>query len=304
MTGGFFCGMVLSMSKKAVFITIFLVAVAFSAASSAFAATSDSELNITPDGKVSAKGVKVFQKAGTSFYGRIYWGDVFLRLTVVTNNSTKMIKEHGELSSINEIKEGDMLDVEGVFPSSSDTFIINASYIKNHSLKKQSLETKGTVLSNNGSADEFTMKTYKGNIIKVSTAAADVKRGIIPVTAAQLLPGERVTSARGIYDYSSDILYADTVQVYQNKAIFYPRNFSGKITAISGNSLPLDITVNAEGKDYTVKLSQNTSLLNKNRSAVVFSRFLVGDSVRFYGAIREDNISIIDGVLILRNMSL
>jgi len=304
MTPSFLCAMFLFMRKKLTLASIFLAAWVFSPFLFASAALSGAELHITPDGKVSVKGVKVFQKAGSNFYARVYWGDVFLRLTVVTNDSTKIIKKYGEHSTVNEIKEGDMLDIEGKFPSSSDTFIITASYIKNFSLEKQSLETSGTVLYSNASADEFTMKTHKGNIIKVTTAAVDMKRGIIPVTAAQLLPGEKVTLARGTYDYSSDTLYADTVQIHQNRGVFYPRNFSGKITAIPGSSLPLDIAVKAEGKDYTVKLSQNTSLLNRNREAVVFSRFLVGDSVRFYGAIREDNLSVIDNILILRNMSL
>ncbi|MEK7661999.1 MAG: hypothetical protein AAB355_00645 [Patescibacteria group bacterium] len=292
------------MAKKRLIVPVFLAGVLLFSAFLVSAAVSGGELRITKDGAVSIKGAKVFQKAGRNFYARIYWGDLFLRLTVVTGDSTKITKKYGEPATADDIKEGDMLDIEGVFPSSSDTFIFTDSYIKDLSLEKQKLETSGTVISSNGGADEFKMKTKKGNIIKVVTSAADMKRGIIPITASQLLSGEKVSAVRGTFDYSENTLYANTVQIYQNKSVFSPKFFSGKITSISGASLPLDITVNVSGKNYTVKLSQKTALMNKNKETVVFSRFLVGDNIVVYGAIREDNLSIIDNVGNLRNLSL
>ncbi|MEK7582166.1 MAG: hypothetical protein AAB488_02475 [Patescibacteria group bacterium] len=268
------------------------------------AATLGGDVRITPEGKVSIKKAKVFQVSGGNFYTRVYWDNVFLRVTVVTNEKTKITKNYGEGAVVGDIKEGHFLDIEGMFPNSSDSFIITAVSIKDTSLEKEKLTTSGTVLSVKGETDEFTMKTAKGNIITVTTEGANIKRGIISINTGELKVGEKVTNAEGIYDYANDILASSNVQIYQDKSVFAPHNFKGKIKSISGTVFPVTIVVGLTKKDYIVIISDKTKLINTKGGSIILSRFLIGDTVRFYGAVREDDLSVVDNVEILRNLSL
>jgi len=267
-------------------------------------AAESGEINISKDGKVSLKNAQVFQRAGTNFYTRIYWGEVFLRVTVVTSADTKIEKRHGEKAAVTDIKEGDYLDIEGKFPSSSDSFIIHATSIVNSSLEKESLETRGTILSVVPDKDEFTMRTHRGTIITVTVNGAAMKKGIIPIGTAKLKSGDKVTFAAGTYDFSTKVLAASRVDVYQDPGAFAPHNFQGKIKSMEGTTLPTTMVVALTSKEYTVRLSPSTKILKNNKKPTTLSRFQVGDTVRFYGAVREDDLSIVDNVEVMRNFDL
>lgn len=267
-------------------------------------ALENGEIRITKEGKVSINNAYVFQVAGTNFYTRVYWRDVFLRVTIVTSSKTKVNKKHGEVSTVEDIKEGDYLDVEGEFPGSTDSFIISAASIVDNALEKESLTVKGTITGTSPDSDEFKMKTSRGTIISVTVSGATMKKGIIPITVSGMKIGDTVTSVSGTYDYANKVLSASNVQIYQTPSAFVPHNFQGKIKSISGTGLPAQIVVGLTKKDYTVNISANTKLLNKAGATIILPRFLVGDTVRFYGAVREDNLDQVDNVEIFRDLSL
>ncbi|MDP3958440.1 MAG: hypothetical protein Q8Q36_03195 [bacterium] len=271
------------------------------------AAAQDSEsgeIHITRDGTVSIKGAKVFQKAGANFFARVYWKDVFLRVTVTTNEGTTITKRYGERATAADIMEGDVIDVDGAFPSSSETFIVQASSVKDHSLQKESLSVKGTVTVPFPDRDEFQMRTSRGTLITVTASGAAMKKGIIPITVAKLAAGDVVTHASGIYDFSTKVLAASKIDIYQTLSVFVPRNFQGTLKSVSGTSFPVELIVAIGGKDYSVLVTGAAKLQNKNRGATTLSRFLAGDTVRFYGSVRRDNLERIEGVEVLRNLNL
>lgn len=262
------------------------------------------EINITREGKVSIKGAKVFQVAGSNFFVRVYWEEVFLRVTVLANEKTNITKHYGERATTADIKEGDSLDVEGAFPGSSETFIVQASSIKDNSLQKESLSVRGTVTAPFPDRDEFQMRTSRGTLITVTVSGATMKKGVIPIAVSKLAAGDIITAASGIYDFSAKVLAADKIDVYQSASVFTPRNFQGTLSAISGTSFPAELTVTISGKNYQVLITGETKLQKKNRGTTALSRFLVGDTVRFYGAVRRDNLERVEGVEVLRNLSL
>lgn len=283
---------------------IFALSALFFLPSAVFAAEEGGELRITPSGNVSMKGAKVFQTAGTTFFVRIYWKDVFLRATIITDTKTSIIKRYGETASAADLKEGDIIDVEGSFPNSAEVLLVQARSIVNHSLQKEALTTKGTVVSVSPESDEFKMRTWRGTLITVTASGASMKKGIIPVNVAKLAAGDRILEVSGTYDFSTKTLAASSIDVWQDSSVFAPHNFQGKIKSISGTSFPAEITVALTKKDYVVSIGAETALMNKNREPVSLSRFLVGDTVRFYGAIREDDLDRVYKVEIFRNMSL
>lgn len=269
-----------------------------------FAAEESGELSVSRSGKVSIKGAKVFQTAGTNFFIRIYWKDVFLRATVVTDARTSITKRYGEKATTADIKEGDIIDVEGAFPASAETLLIQATSIVDHALQRESLVTRGTVVSASPESDEFKMRTWRGTLITVTASGASMKKGIIPIGVAKLATGDKILEVSGTYDFSTKTLAATKVDVWQDPSVFAPHNFQGKIKSISATTLPAEITVSLTKKDYIVSIGAETALMNKNREPISLSRFLVGDTVRFYGTVREDNLDRVHRVEIFKNLSL
>ena len=101
-------------------------------------------------------------------------------------------------------------------------------------------------------------------------------------------------SAPGTYDYPTNTLTASSVDVYQSKSIFTSRNFEGTLKSICGTALPAVLTVTVGGTDYTAYLPDKSAVLKSNKSATSLTRFVVGDTVRLYGKIRQANLTEID----------
>ena len=268
----------------------------------AWAAAPGSEIRVTQDGNVSIKRARVMQVAGNNFYTRVSWDNIFIRVTVVTNADTVIVKNHGERAIPADFQEGDLINIEGKFPSASESFIVNATSVKNLSLEKQSAQFSGTVTSVSSESDEFKLSTKSG-LITVTTSGARLIKGIIPIVLSQLGKGDRVLSAHGTYDYSTKTLAATDVSVWQDPIVFIPHNFKGTLKSLDGTTLPTSVVVRLTKKDYTVKLTLSSKLTNKLGEATALSRFQVGDTVRFYGAVRNDDLSVVDNVELFRDMS-
>ena len=72
---------------------------------------------------------------------------------------------------------------------------------------------------------------------------------------------------------------------------------------IAGTTLPTAIRVLIGKTSFWVNLGDKAIVLRKNRSKALLSRFIVGDRVRLYGAIREVDEAIIDAEIV-RNLNL
>jgi hypothetical protein len=66
--------------------------------------------------------------------------------------------------------------------------------------------------------------------------------------------------------------------------------------------------VTVSGVDYTVKISDKTPVQKKNRAPGQLTRFVAGDTIRFFGAVREEEKTLQDALVVdaevLRNLSL
>jgi hypothetical protein len=85
--------------------------------------------------------------------------------------------------------------------------------------------------------------------------------------------------------------------------LFRARNFEGVVKSIAGQTLPTSVILTVGGEELTVEVPADASVFNKKRLPVSFSRFLVGDAVRVWGARREENHATIDADII-RNLDL
>lgn len=263
------------------------------------------ELHIDAHGNISAKEVAVAQISGTTLFSRLSWGgNSFLRFTIVTDNATVVRKRYGEKSTVADIKEGHLLDVEGLLRFGSDSFQIAAEKIRNLSLEREQKDVSGTIQTINTASRSFylTRKIRDPLTVQV-TSDTVITKGVRNIGFDELVSGDAVLSARGVYDYPSNVLTAEKITVYQEKTIFKAKNFEGTLKRVEGTALPTTLIVTIGGKEYTVELNEKTKILSRTRKPATLARFVAGDTVRFYGAIAENNLTVIKNVEIVRNLN-
>lgn len=264
-----------------------------------------SEIHVTNDGKVTIQGAYVQQVAGSTFYLRIYWGDSYFKVIARTNSNTKITRKYGGSALVSEIKAGDFLTITGKILEGSDSFNVIAETVKDWSLQDEKAKYSGKVASV-GVPDtySFTITLTDGSLVTVHTTPdTDIVKGSLRISVSELKSGDKITSATGVYKYPTKTLEAKNVVVYQDQSLFWPKNFEGKLESISSLGLPTILSVNIDGQIYNVYLGEGAVILNKNKETTTLQRFVVGDTVRFYGMIRKTDLSAIDAEVV-RNKSL
>jgi hypothetical protein len=268
------------------------------------------ELHISADGVISLKSGRVDQIVGNTFYLGLKWGELPMRFTMKTSSSTAVTKRYGGRAAVSQITIGDYLDAEGEFFVGSDFFGMDARRVKDWSLQEESGTFAG-VITEVQPDEKFTLFTTQRQTINVrlaTSSAVSIKRGEVTIPFGRLRKGDAALLISGVYDYSRNLLTADRILVYQNKADFAARNFEGTLKQIVSAKIPATLVVGVGGVDHTVRISEKTAVLKKNRSAAELARFVVGDAVRFYGPIREEEKTLQDAIVvdaeIVRNLNL
>jgi len=275
-----------------------LVAAGLFAATPAFAAGSD--LHISPDGTLAATNVLVYQVSGSALYCRAVWGSAFVRLTVIAAPGATILKNHGAAATVGDIRAGDLLTLEGSLAQNADSLYFNATKITDLSANQESKTLSGTIKSVGAGSFVLTAKTL--GTVTVYTGTSTITKGARTITSAELVVGDKVLSASGSYSYTNSTFAATGLTIYQDPSVFYPRNFQGTVTAISGSTLPATLTVSTAGEDYLVYFAAGAKVLSKNFAPTQLSRVQVGDTVRWYGAIRQQNLANIDAE-VLRDLN-
>lgn len=288
----------MSKLKTAILGTIFLLAPL------GIAEAASSEVHVTKDGKATMSNVKVMQINGNTFFTRLYWGESFVRLTIKTTAATKMLRATGEVTTLAEMHEGDLLDVTGELASQSDTLTLVASSIKNSSVQKEQAVMSGMVKSIDLPSQQFTLDSKKKGIVVVSIATStQIFKGTRTLDLEHLRVGNTITKVSGDYDLPTKTLRADTMTIYVDPAFYKPRLFKGRLAEapIAGDSSSVKVTI--DETTFTIALNNKTSILRNNKSTTTLERFLKGDSIRLYGTRREVDEPIIDAEVI-RNTNL
>ena len=271
------------------------------------AAPSRASVSVTEDGEVVIKSAVVFQVIGPTFIVRTNWGQMYIRWIVRTDKDTRILRRWSGTANLGEIKQGDVLDIEGTLLPGADTLNIVAKTIRNVSLDNEDNNLlSGKVLSVEAAAGRFSVASReKGTaVVQLSTSTVMMK-GLLALPLEKLAPGDIILSAVGDYHFPTKTLRAREVAVYQDSSVFKPRNFQGKLKSLYSTSLPtsMTVTIENENKDYVLYLSEKTEVWNKRRQPTSLNRFVLGDTVRFYGAIRETDLSAVDAQVV-RNLDL
>lgn len=264
------------------------------------------EVHIKTDGTMTVRSAKVDQVLNTTLFLTTKWGSMALRWTMKTDTGTKVVKRYGGSARVADIKLGDYLDVEGDFFVGSDFFGLTAQSIKDWSLQEEAGTFSGRIVEYN--ANNFVLQTPAQNITVQTATSTSIKKGGVAISWSRLKNGDTVVLADGVYDYAKNTLTASQIVVFQPTAAFAARNYEGVLKRIDAPRLPTTLVVAVGGTDYIVQLSQKTEVVKKNRALAELSRFVAGDTIRFYGPLRQEENILRDELVVdaevVRNLNL
>jgi hypothetical protein len=264
------------------------------------------EVHIKTDGTMTVRSAKVDQILSTTLFLTTRWGTMPLRWTMKTDTGTKVVKRYGGNARVADIKLGDYIDVEGDFFVGSDFFGLTAKSIKDWSLQEEAGTFSGKILEFN--PNSFILQTPTQNITVQPATSTNIKKGGVAISWSRLRNGDTVVLADGVYDYAKNTLTATQIVVFQPTAAFAARNYEGVLKRIDAPRLPTVLTVVVGGAEYTVQMSEKTAVLKKGRALAELSRFVAGDTVRFYGPLRQEENILRDELVVdaevVRNLNL
>ncbi|MDP3661655.1 MAG: hypothetical protein Q8R17_02295 [bacterium] len=252
-------------------------------------------LSIEENGDTVVEGARITQVTGTTIFASQYWGALPVRWIIRTNEKTSFKHRFGNPLVFSQLSMGDFISVEGTFNGSSDSLGIDAKSIKDWSVSTEGSSFAGTVASAPDNSGAFILQIGDGSTVFVKPkATSTVVRGVVLIASSAIALGDRVLETTGVYNHLDRSLSADSVKIFQDKQKFTARNFEGKLTRLDGVTLPTVAAVVVGSKEYTVYLQEKMLVLRKNKNKTTLQRFVVGDTVRFYGAIREAEWSVVD----------
>jgi hypothetical protein len=258
-----------------------------------------SDIQVKTNGDFVGKNLVVMQRNDGNFFMRATWGQMFVRVTVVSTPETVFTRAYGEAATVADFKVGDLVDVDGKLSSGEGVLTVTPKSIRNVSLVRAEKQFSGVVTSVLLGDKRIELSRTKDTPITLQlTATTTVTKGVRTIALSDVVKGDKIVNALGEYDYSTKVLKASSIEVYQDQKVFAPRNFQGTLQSLSASTLPTVATVLIDGTTYTVHLSAKTSVLNTAKKPANLVRFVVGDTVRLFGAIRKDSLTTIDAEVI------
>ncbi|MBI5138206.1 MAG: hypothetical protein HZA95_00185 [Candidatus Vogelbacteria bacterium] len=263
-----------------------------------------SEILVSRDGSAKLTGLKVMQRANNTYFTRMYWGDMFIRMVIRSSDKTMLVSRFNEPLKVTDVKDGDILNVEGeLFPSQND-FSVTGLKIVNMSYDKSREQFSGTV-SSVSMPHSFILNTIVGQInVNISTTTS-VSKGSRQNYGSLLLMNtdDKVTSVSGILDRGANILNANSVSIFFDFNLLKAQNFRGIL--VEGPNLDSRVlrVLMSDGRTATVKLDPEASVLNSKRKNTLLSRYAKDDSIIFYGAREEADLNTIHAEIV-RNLDL
>lgn len=256
-------------------------------------------LMIEEDGDTALQGARITQITGTTIFAAQYWGLLPVRWIIRTGPKTLFTHRFGNPIVFSQLSVGDFISTEGVFNGGSDTLGMDAKSIKDWSVSTEGSSFAGTVASAPDQNGAFILTLGDGNTVLVKPKpSASVARGVVAITPSAIVAGDRVLEATGVYNHLDRSLAADIVKIFQDQKKFAPRNFEGTLVRLDSTTLPTQMLMKTDEGEYRVYLSEKTNIMKKNRAKTNLVRFVAGDTLRFYGAVREADWSAVDAEVV------
>jgi hypothetical protein len=269
-----------------------------------FGGVKNSTVYVYSNGDVSLRNAEIVQIIGPTIVVKTVWDDAYIRWIVRTDSGGDIRRMFGGVSGVSEMKLGHILNIEGKLLSGADSLNIIARNIVNTNIENEENQVFSGIVSeiypgNSGVELQTQNKTVA---LKISNNLS-IPKGKRFITVSDLRKGDKIVSAKGTYHPPTNTLFVESMEVYEDTSIFKPRNFQGKLKSLNATSSPTVAVIVVGEKEYNVYLSPKTEVFNSKRKPTTLARFVLGDTVRFYGSIRETDLLTIDAEII-RNLDL
>ncbi len=255
------------------------------------------QVTITNQGKVQLDGVKVTAISSPNLTATSTWGSTVLTWSIKTSADTKFVRRFSGGSSLGEISVGDLVSVKGSLDSSATQLTVNASWVKDWSIQQENSTFRGTIQSIDAGAQHLVMNTERGNITVQVNGTTKVQRGDATISFSALVIGETIT-ASGLYNNLSLTLTASKIKAKAPER----RTYEGTLKSLAGTVKPTSLVFTAGAIDYTAMLAADTAVLNSWWERANLTDFVVGHSLRVFGALRPGTTTI--DATVIRNTSL
>lgn len=256
-------------------------------------------LTIEEDGDTALQGARITQITGTTIFAAQYWGLLPVRWIIRTDSKTLITHRFGNPIVFSQLSVGDFVSAEGAFNGGSDTLGIDAKSIKDWSVSTEGSSFTGTIASAPDQNGSFILQLGDGNTVFVKPKpGASVARGVVAIAPSAIAQGDRVLETTGVYNHLDRSLEANIIKIFQDKKKFAARNFEGELMRLDSTALPTTMLVKTNDGEYRVFLSEKTEIVKKNRAKTTLVRFIAGDTLRFYGALREADWTAVDAEII------
>ena len=276
-------------------------------AMSAFAQTSPPDpdgpiklhLEVKDNGRVLVRGAKVTSIATSTINATLTWeGGASIPWVIATDGSTEYIRRQGGNGTLSEFTVGHTLSFSGWLVS-AQTLTVRADVVRNWSVEKEKINPFGIIKSINPSTKSFMVETDEKKLGTITILVPDVAaifKGKATTTFATLKIGDRIR-AKGIWDRVANTLLAEEIKVHTEDR----RTFeNGRLKTLPGAIKPTSMVVTFGKFDYTVNISVDTAVINKNWAPINLSDFKVGHHIRVYGVADGTTID----ATVVRNMDL
>ena len=123
------------------------------------------------------------------------------------------------------------------------------------------------------------------------------------VTFGHLRVGDGISNTSGDYNIASKTFAADSMTIYLNMDLFKPKLFIGKLAEVPTGAGATSIKVTIDNIVHTIVLNNKTLIIRENRGVAALARFVLGDTIRIWGTLREADEPVIDAEVV-RNINL
>ncbi|TSC79296.1 MAG: hypothetical protein G01um101429_531 [Parcubacteria group bacterium Gr01-1014_29] len=256
-------------------------------------------IEIRDNGRVLVRGPKVTSIATSTINAALTWeGGASIPWVIITDGSTEYTRRNGGNGALSEFAIGHIISFSGwLVPASTPT--VRADVVRNWSVEKEEINSFGVIKSVNPSAKSFLVETDEkklGIITVLVSDATGILKGKATTTFAALKVGDRV-GAKGIWDRVANTLLAKEIKVHtENRRTFE----NGRLKTLPGATKPTSMVVIFGKLDYTVNISVDTAVINKNWAPANLSDFKASQHIRVYGAADGTTID----ATVVRNMDL
>ena len=239
------------------------------------------QVHINDDGKTSVDGAKVTGISGTVISATTTVGSFVTNWKINTSESTSIIRRYGGTALLSEIQTNDYISFSGPLDATATEATVNASSVKDWSIQESNSSFSGRITSINSSNTSFVLtRSNTETITVVVSTSTKIKRSNANIAFSDLKVGDNVVSTSGLYNNTSKVLQADTINVKSCGPKWQTGDWTPNICPASGQQTRTVTDANNCGVDTEKPKTTRTCTTNTPTITVTYpnggEKFLKG----------------------------